>query len=386
MIRRAILEVKYKYFVIKENRKAFVLINDAVCRKILVYRTGHLGDTLVSLPAFWAIRNAFPDAHLALLTSVDANNSSYVVAKNVLPEKGLFDEWLFYPSNLSKRKTVVSLLKLLAEIRLKKFDCLFYLMTRNRSNNRIRRDEQFFRAAGIRQIFGTDYLARNNLELNPMPPAPEVEPELKFLFDSLPSDKFQFDLQSKPEMMLTEVEKSFAALWLKKNCGAAFEEKRILAVAPGSKWVSKIWAEDRFERVVSELIAKYNLFPVIFGGGEDREKGLRLLQKWKTGANAAGELNIRQAAAALAKCRLYLGNDTGTMHLAASVGTPCVAVFAAIDYPGRWHPFGNNHIILREKVECEGCHLQVCPVENLCLSKISVERVLSACEKILIEN
>lgn len=362
------------------------MTNNTDCKKILVYRTGHLGDTLVSLPAFWAIRNAFPDVHLTLLTNVNSYNSNYVVARSVLPEKGLFDEWLFYPSNLSKSKTIFALLKLFADIRLKKFDYLFYLMTRNRSQARIRRDEKFFRAAGIKQIFGTDYLARNNLKLNPPSPVPKVESELEFLLDCLPSDRFQFDLKSKPELMLTDEEKSFADEWLEANCGTALRENRLVAVAPGSKWDSKIWAEERYEKVVSALIARHQLFPVIFGGSEDREKGGRLLQKWKTGANAAGELNIRQAAAALAKCRLYLGNDTGTMHLAASVGTRCVAVFAAVDYAGRWHPFRNNHIILRETVECEGCHLEVCPIENLCLNKISVENVLAACEKILIEN
>lgn len=353
----------------------------------MVYRTGHLGDTLVSLPAFWAIRNAFPGAHLALLTSVDASNSNYVVAKSVLPETGLFDEWLFYPSgNLPKIKTITALLKLLFELRHKKFDCLFYLMTRNRTGKQIERDEMFFRAAGVKQIFGTYFLSKNNLELVPSPPLPEVEPELEFLLRCLPADRYEFDLSSKPDLKFTGEEKSFAADWLEQNCGTSFQENRILAVAPGSKWESKIWAENRFEKVVSALITKYNLFPVIFGGGEDRAKGERLLQKWRTGANAAGELNIRQAAAALEKCRLYLGNDTGTMHLAASVGTPCVAVFAAIDYPGRWHPFGSGHIILRETVECEGCHLTVCPLENLCLDKISAERVLAACEKILAET
>lgn len=352
----------------------------------MVFRTGHLGDTLVSLPAFWAVRNTFPDAHLTLLTSIDAGNSNYVVAKSVLPEKGLFDGWLFYPSNMSKSKTAIALLKLFAQIRRGKFDCLFYLMTRNRTVKSIRRDEKFFRAAGIKQIFGMDYLAQNNLELNPVPPVPEVEPELEFLLDCLPSEKFRFDLKPKPELRFTSEEKTFAENWLRENCGAAYEENRILAVAPGSKWESKIWAEERFEKVVADLIVKYNLFPVVFGGGEDREKGERLLKKWKAGANAAGHLNIRQAAAALENCRLYLGNDTGTMHLAASVGVPCVAVFAAIDYAGRWHPFGNNHIILRERVECEGCHLQICPVENLCLKKISVEDGLVACEKILLEK
>lgn len=165
-----------------------------------------------------------------------------------------------------------------------------------------------------------------------------------------------------------------------------FAERKLIAVAPGSKWESKIWAEERFEAVVAKLIEKYDVFPVIFGGEEDREKGNRLIEKWNRGANAAGKLNIRQASAGLAHCQIYLGNDTGTMHLAAAVETPCVAVFAAIDYGGRWRPFGEKHIIFREKVECEACYKEVCPFENKCLRQISPERVFEACEKIIEEN
>ncbi|HXH70772.1 MAG TPA: glycosyltransferase family 9 protein, partial [Pyrinomonadaceae bacterium] len=154
-------------------------------------------------------------------------------------------------------------------------------------------------------------------------------------------------------------------------------------VAPGSKWDSKIWAEERFAEVIAELIERNDVFPIVFGGREDREKGNRLLRHWKSGANAAGELNIRQAAAALENCRLYLGNDTGTMHLAAAVETPCVAVFAAIDLPGRWHPHGENHTIFRKTVPCEGCLAPVCPFEKQCTTEITAESVLAACKKVL---
>jgi ADP-heptose:LPS heptosyltransferase len=71
------------------------------------------------------------------------------------------------------------------------------------------------------------------------------------------------------------------------------------------------------------------------------------------------------------------------MHLAASVGTPCVAVFAAIDFAGRWYPFGKNNFVFRDKIECEGCYLPVCPIENQCLKNIRIEDVLTASEKLL---
>ena len=352
-------------------------------KKILIYRIGHLGDTLVSLPAFWAIRKAFPDAEITLLTNLDARNPNYIAAKSVLPENGLIDDWLFYPTNLSRAKTLSSVAKLFAKIRREKFDCLFYLMTRNRTLRQIKRDEKFFKRAGIKEIFGTEYLKKNLISEPFEKPLKTVESEAEFFLKCLPSEKFGFDLDCKPDMLLSENEVKFSENWLKENCGKAFVENRLIAIAPGSKWESKVWAEQNFAEVVKQLIEREKVFPVIFGGKEDREKGGRLLEIWKTGANAAGELNIRQAAAALEKCRIYLGNDTGTMHLAASVGTPCVGIFAAIDLIGRWHPFGEKHIILRERIECEGCHLPVCPFDNECLKGISPEKVLAACEKLL---
>jgi ADP-heptose:LPS heptosyltransferase len=156
-----------------------------------------------------------------------------------------------------------------------------------------------------------------------------------------------------------------------------------IAVAPGSKWDSKIWDEGRYAEVVSRLITKFDVSPVIFGGPEDRDKGARLISRWGRGANAAGELNVRRAAAGLADCALYLGNDTGTMHLAAAVGTPCVAIFSAVDWAGRFEPVGDQHILFRRTVECEGCHSPICLTDRRCLDLIDAEGVYNACVEVL---
>ena len=84
--------------------------------KLLIFRIGHLGDTLVSLPALWAIRKAYPNAHLALLSNSDKQNPQYISATAVLPENGLIDEWITYPTNLGKTETVLSLLKLIQNL------------------------------------------------------------------------------------------------------------------------------------------------------------------------------------------------------------------------------------------------------------------------------
>jgi ADP-heptose:LPS heptosyltransferase len=310
------------------------------------------------------------------------------MARNVLPEKGLFDDWLSYPTDLDKLHTISTFIKLFFEIRLQNFDALFYLTTRNRSVKQVKRDVLFFRAAGIKKIIGTEYLLKNLLDENVSRPLPIVESETDFLLNCLNFEHFKFnDSKSlKPDLKLTVKENSDGETWLQENCGKYYTNNKLLAIAPSGKWESKIWFEDSFSKVVQNLIESKDVFPIVFGGEEDREKGNRLITKWGRGSNAAGALNIRQAAAALSKCRMYLGNDTGTMHLAASVGVPCVAVFSAIDWDGRWLPYGDNHIVFRETVPCEGCLSSVCKFQNECLTAIKADSVFSACNTLWNES
>jgi ADP-heptose:LPS heptosyltransferase len=72
------------------------------------------------------------------------------------------------------------------------------------------------------------------------------------------------------------------------------------------------------------------------------------------------------------------------MHLAAAVGTPCVAIFSARAQPGMWYPYGVPSRVLRKAVECEGCGLVECiEKKNECLKLIEVDEVLSACGELL---
>jgi len=350
-------------------------------KKILIFRTGHLGDTIVAVPALWAIRKAFHEAELTLLSNSDAQNPNYISARAVLPENGLIDRWEAYPTNIGKLAAPTAWLKLLARLRNYRYEAVLYLMTRNRTSEQVERDLWFFRAAGIKRVLCADYVRHNSLGTKVANPTPRVEKEAEFLLDALASEGVAVDLGNySTDLLLSKSETSSADGWIAANCGGS---GRLVAVAPGSKWESKIWPEERFADVVAQLIGSIGIFPVILGGAEDREKGDRLLSAWRTGANAAGQLSVRESAALLRRCELYLGNDTGTMHLAAAVGTPCVAVFAAIDWVGRWEPFGEGHKIFRRSVECEGCHSPTCFNAGKCLALIAPDQVLAACMEIL---
>ncbi len=330
------------------------------------------------------MRNAFPNAHIGLLSNADVKNPHYVSAEKVLPSQGLIDEWLTYPTNLGKAAALSSLVRLVIGLRRSQFDAVVYLMPRMRTVEQIDRDICFFRFGGISRSIGANYLRMTGLK-EPIPkPTPVVESESEHLLRCLTFDGIEIDVNAlTPDLKLSDVEISTANNWFLKAADGSNGGRRLVAVAPGSKWASKVWPEDRFEAVIGRMISTHGVFPIIFGGQEDRGKGDRLIEKWKTGVNAAGKLAVRESAALLRECELYVGNDTGTMHLAATVGTKCVAVFASIDWKGRWAPYGSGHTVFRQTVECEGCYSPDCFNANKCLDLTTVDDVYQACVQTL---
>lgn len=352
-------------------------------QRILVFRIGQLGDTIVALPAFWMLRAAYPTASISLLTNSPANRVGAVAADDVLPPTGMFDQVIKYPTGHGNFAALLSRMGLANALRRCRFDRAYYLMPRNRSLRQIARDRTFFRLAGIKNVVGTEFLEQNLLKY-PIPvPTPTVRSETEFLIGMLRSVGVEAEDLPRDLLGLSEYERGVAAKWLEKNCRLD-DTHSLVAIAPGSNWPSKIWPMERFEAVVSRLISKFNIFPIVVGGAQDRRAGDRLIETWKRGANAAGQLTVRHSGALLEHCSLFLGNDTGTMHLAAAVGTPCVAVFAATDWIGKWAPFGGTrNRVLRARVDCEGCRLQDCPYGNKCLKLVSVEEAFGACSDIL---
>lgn len=352
----------------------------AAPKRVLVFRIGSLGDILIAMPAFWRLRQAFPEANLTLLSGRSADDPKRVAAESILPPEGLFDDYLTYPDGASMADAV----RMLRKVRKGKYDLLVYLMPRTRSSTSILRDRIALRAAGIKQIAGIRHLSRNRLPLNAKFPAAAVDRESDFLWDCLSSDEIEgSDWPRRVDIGLGEDERKAASEFISAELDGSHQGKRFIAVAPGSKWQSKIWPSERFVKVLRELRRDCPLVPIIFGDRFDFSIGEQILRESGGGINTAGRLSVRVSAAAMELCDFYLGNDTGAMHLAAAAGKPCVAIFAAIDWPGRWLPVGGGHRILRESIECEGCHLAECPIGNQCLKRISVEQVLEACREVL---
>jgi heptosyltransferase-3 len=349
-------------------------------KRILIYRIGNLGDTVIALPSFQAVRRRFPKAHITLLTARNPR-TGHVVANDVLPPD-TFDECITYRQS-GGATDPRELLKLLPALWRRRFDLLVYLPPRLRTEFSVWRDLLFFRIAGIPWIIG-----HNGRRPVPRRRAGEplriMEHEADYILDRLaaggipvpPTEERRIDLGLSP------AEISFARDYLLRR-GVPLDGFPV-AICPGTKYASKKWPEDRFAELGARLMAAHGAFPVVVGGPEDAELAQRLIAGWGAGVNSAGDLTVRQSAAVLGFCRLFVGNDSGPGHLAAAVGTPCVGIYASIDFPGRWDPYGNRHVTLRHDLDCSACFLTTCVARKMeCIKSITVEEAMDACRRVI---
>jgi heptosyltransferase-3 len=356
-------------------------------QNILIFRLGNLGDNVVALPAFHAIRNAFPESHISLLCP-EMGKLGFVPASEVVKMTGLCDDILLYSLRSQNDGDSLSTPSLIFKLRIRKFECLFYLPTPQRTTLQIWRDHIFFKLCGIPAIVGPRkasncYPRDGTGRLKPVlregdrlctilsnagiPVSRELGPESRAL---IPVD---------PEVV-TQMDNYLQINGLKSD-------HILIAICPGSKMPAKMWPLERFIEVGKQLLSRFNVMPIVLGSPSERGLGQQLVETWRVGINGAGTFTLRQAAECLRRCALYIGNDTGTMHLAAAVSTPCLAIFSGRDSPGRWEPSGDGHIVLRTWTECEGCMRKECPVSgHPCLSNTSVGKVVESASRILADR
>lgn len=357
----------------------------ATVRSVLIYHIGSLGDTLMAAPALWALRAHWPAAHIALLTK--RTQFGHVVLSGALFEgAGLFDEVLHYPGSRYGDDTVAQRLRqigLLLRLRARRFDAVIYLAPSERRSIQVTRDERFFRLAGIPMRIG--FARFPEPPSRAQHPLPELPPEAQALLERLGGAGIPVPqlAEARRDLGLGASEQAALCDWrnsqLENDGGRPW-----LALGPGSNMPAKLWPSARLAAVAAALADEFDLWPVVFGGPEDEAIGAALVRDLGRGYNAAGALAPRVAAAAMRACAAYVGNDTGTMHLAASEGVPCVAVFSARDFPGKWHPIGLDHRVIRGRPDCEGCMLERCEQHGMrCLLDIGVDEVLAAARETL---
>jgi ADP-heptose:LPS heptosyltransferase len=129
-------------------------------------------------------------------------------------------------------------------------------------------------------------------------------------------------------------------------------EGPILAMGPAANWLGKTWPIERFAQVANRLLAADGPLPdgrlAIFGGPEDVRyvEGLRKSLPKGRLIDLTGQVDLLTAYACLKRARLFIGNDSGLMHLAAAAGAPTVGLFGPSD-DRLYAPWGQHTRVVR---------------------------------------
>jgi len=336
----------------------------------LIYRLGSLGDTVFALPCFHLIQSAFPQAQRILLTNVPVHAKAAAAAA-VLDGSGLVDGYMSYTTG---SRNPLNLLRLAWKIRRLRPDVLVYL-TVPRGEKAVKRDAAFFRLCGVRRIVGLPFGDLAVKEFYPQTGLWEREASrllrcLRPLGTTDVNDLRNWDLR------LTEAETAKA-----KDLLAPFAGRPIIACGPGTKQQSKDWGREKWRGLLARLGKQFpNHALALIGAKEESEFAEFSASGWiGPRLNFCGLLSPRQSAAVIRHACLFLGPDSGPMHLAAAYGVPCAIPFSSIDHPGCAFPIGNIHFPIYHPVECSFCMMPVCiEKKKICINSITVDEMFHA--------
>jgi heptosyltransferase III len=350
-------------------------------KRVLIYRLGSLGDTLIALPALHLVARAFPDAERRMLTNFPVNVKAPPAAA-ILENTNLVHGYFRYAAGTRSPRELISLWWQLLRWRP---EVLVY-MGASRGVESAHRDARFFRLCGISRLIGvplTEDMQQNRWEESEQ----ALEPEGARLARNL-ADLGDADLGASDSwnLHLTSAEHAKASEVLR-----GIASHPLIAVSVGTKRQSKDWGRENWRVLVAAVAHSYpSCALALLGSAEEGEASEYAAEGWRQVPasspviNLCGQLTPRESAAVLTHARIFVGHDSGPMHLAAAVQTPCVAIFSARNKPRAWFPYGKQHRVLYHQVDCWGCNLETCIVEKKkCLTTITVNEVLAQVRAIL---
>jgi lipopolysaccharide heptosyltransferase II len=151
----------------------------------------------------------------------------------------------------------------------------------------------------------------------------------------------------------------------------------IVAINFSGGWPAKRWPLHRFAQLTEAIAERYPVrFIAVWGPGE-KEGAERLAAASRASITPTPATSLKELAALLHKTSIMVTNDSGPMHIAAAVGTPCVAIFGPTN-PRLQGPYGDRHVVVRnETLACLGCNRLACS-HTSCMEKLPVSDVLAA--------
>ena len=345
-------------------------MNRANWDNLLILQTSFLGDTVLTLPLITEARRLFPVGKLSLLCQP--------LSRDLLLDHPAIDE-IIVDDKKRQDRGLGGLRRKAESLAAKKFTLA---LTPHKSL----RSALLLDLAGIPNRIGFRqsrgwFLFHQRVQRDPA--RHDVERNLSLLTAfGVDAERCRraIDLPISP-VVQTEVDHKFRTLGISENGD-------IIGINPGSVWPTKRWSRQGFSELIRSLRQKFDCQIVLFGGAEDAEVVREVLVGCGTEViSLVGEISMRELPAAIRRCRVFVTNDSGPMHIAVAERVPTVAVFCATTAALGFFPYSKNAIVVEKNLSCRPCTShggRRCPLGNeACIRLIEPATVLQAVEKLL---
>ena len=334
--------------------------------RIMIRATNWVGDAIMALPALWAARRKFADAHIEIVAR------PYVA--DLYRDQGICDELIPYEPKAQHRgwhgREILA-----AELRARKFDVA--LLFQNAF------DAAWLAwRAGVPERIGYARDGRGVLLTKSIPtPKPgQIPAHEKFYYlellrragfiDQLPDD-------AHIALYVSDASRQRGAEIL-AEAGARPTAHRIAVGAGASYGSAKCWPPERFAKTLNTFLQQSDTDVILFGTAAEAAVSEAITRGLvRPPINLTGRTAIEELPGLLSECDVFLGNDSGAMHVAAAVGLPVVAVFGPTD-PYGTAPVTPRATIVQQKPYCSPCFLRRCPTDHRCMRAVTPEMVESA--------
>ena len=340
---------------------------------ILIFRTGSIGDIVITIPILKKIREHYKDDYISFLTNFpDLTSPKTQSSITIIDGLYLVDDFIQYPNGNLSLKNLYAVYK---KIRTSPIDILFYLMP-TRRKYQIIRDHLFFKICGVKKIVGISIF--NDDQINKYNISTGLwDSEFKRLSNPV-SEFIGVDI---PRNIIDPLNLSIYENDLAKVSLSELNHNKFMAFCLGTKVPANHWGWENWFKLVSILHEKFPDNGIVFIGSSDEYNASQLIIKILNidGINLCGKLSPRISAAVINLSSLYLGHDSGPMHIADILEKPLVAIFSGRNKPGIWFPYNQNSNVIYRKTDCFGCGLKSCVIQEMkCIKSISIQDVISA--------
>jgi heptosyltransferase II len=338
-------------------------------QRILITRLRFLGDVVLTTPLIRALRQRFPQAHLAYLSEKPygeiLQHNPHLNALLTLEQREI--------ASLPLSRRAFAQAGFIRALREEKYDLVIDLFGNPRSG-------LLTYLSGAKGRFGPARRGRAVYYTKLIPgldrPHTQIEAHLEFI---KPLGIEPSEISHRTEVFLSEEEKAWARSYLKEH---GLTHHPLILLHPGASWPAKRWFPERFAQIAEKLRKEVSATIVLLCGPDETPVIGEVVRKMTNKPHVADGLPVKKLCALLSACDLSITNDAGPMHIACALGIPTLALFGPGD-PATWFPYNEAHqVAIHHPPSCWPCHLDVCDKMD-CMKTIAIEEVIKEAKQLL---